>query len=61
MDRWFSLLDLAPVSQLLFGTDFPFRGGADQVMGLTQSGLFGAADLMAVGRDNALRLLPARK
>ena len=45
------------VSQVLYGTDFPFRTPAENVAGLTAYG-FGGADLQAIGRDNALRLLP---
>jgi 6-methylsalicylate decarboxylase len=52
-----SLLQLVTVSQVLYGTDFPFRTPAENVAGLTAYG-FGGADLQAIGRDNALRLLP---
>lgn len=52
-----ALLKLAPVSQLLYGTDFPFRSAADINAGLAQYG-FSPAELKAIERDNALRLLP---
>ena len=52
-----ALLKIAPVSQVLYGTDFPFRDGAEENAGLAAHG-FGAADLRAINRDNALRLLP---
>jgi predicted TIM-barrel fold metal-dependent hydrolase len=52
-----SLLKLVPVSQVVFGTDFPYRTGAEHVKGLTDYG-FSAKDLQAIDRDNALRLLP---
>lgn len=52
-----SLLKLVPVSQVLFGTDFPFRSSADYVKGLAEYG-FSAGDLRAIDRDNAVRLLP---
>jgi predicted TIM-barrel fold metal-dependent hydrolase len=52
-----SLLRLVPVSQVLFGTDFPFRSSLDHVNGLIGYG-FGAADLRAIERDNAVRLPP---
>jgi 6-methylsalicylate decarboxylase len=55
-----SLLKLVPVSQVLFGTDFPFRTSADHVRGLGDYG-FSAGDLRAIERDNALRLLPGIK
>lgn len=51
-----SLVSLVPVSQVVFGTDFPFRTSEDHVKGLTA--FFNAADLKAVDRENALRLLP---
>ena len=52
-----SLTKLVPVSQILFGSDYPYRTGADHVKGLQEYG-FSEADLRAIGRDNALRLLP---
>jgi len=52
-----SLLKLVPLSQVVFGTDFPFRASADHVKGLTDYG-FSASDLRAIDRDNALKLLP---
>jgi predicted TIM-barrel fold metal-dependent hydrolase len=52
-----SLTTLVPVSQILFGSDYPYRTGADHVKGLMDYG-FTAADLTAIGRENALRLLP---
>jgi len=52
-----ALLKIAPVSQVMFGTDFPFRPGAEVVDGLTHYG-FSPADLQAIERGNALRLLP---
>jgi predicted TIM-barrel fold metal-dependent hydrolase len=52
-----SLTKLVDVSQILFGSDYPYRTGADHVKGLAVYG-FSAADLQAIGRDNALRLLP---
>ncbi len=53
------LMKLVEVSQVLFGTDFPFRTSIDHVDGLAAYG-FGPADLRAIERDNALRLLPRR-
>lgn len=52
-----SLTRLVPVSQVLFGSDYPYRTGEDHVKGLQAYG-FSDADLRAIGRDNALRLLP---
>ncbi|MGH7391750.1 MAG: amidohydrolase family protein [Candidatus Rokuibacteriota bacterium] len=55
-----SLLKLIPVSQVVFGTDFPYRTAADHVRGLTEYG-FGPGDLQAIDRDNALQLMPRLK
>jgi len=52
-----SLLRLVPVSQVLFGTDFPFRTSLDHVKGLADFGI-SAGDLQAIERGNAVRLLP---
>jgi predicted TIM-barrel fold metal-dependent hydrolase len=52
-----SLTKLIPISQVLFGTDFPYRTAADHVAGLAGYG-FSASDLQAIERDNAIRLLP---
>ena len=48
---------IAPVSQILYGSDFPFRGGAEAVQGLQKSG-FDPMAVRAIERDNALRLMP---
>jgi 6-methylsalicylate decarboxylase len=55
-----ALLKLAPVSQILFGTDYPYRPGAEEVSGLSAQH-FPAEDLLAIERDNALRILPRLK
>jgi predicted TIM-barrel fold metal-dependent hydrolase len=52
-----SLLTLVPTSQVLFGTDFPFRTGDEHVRGLGTCGL-SESDVRAIERDNALQLLP---
>jgi predicted TIM-barrel fold metal-dependent hydrolase len=55
-----ALLQMVPPSQVLYGTDFPFRDGAEVIDGLGKHG-FSAADRRAIDRDNALRLLPRLK
>jgi len=55
-----ALMKLVSVSQLLFGTDFPYRDGLEAVDGLRDYG-FGAADLDAINRGNAMTLMPALK
>jgi 6-methylsalicylate decarboxylase len=52
-----ALTKLASLSHVLFGTDFPFRPGAEAVAGVTAYN-FAAADLRAIDRENALALLP---
>jgi predicted TIM-barrel fold metal-dependent hydrolase len=52
-----AVLDVVPMSHLLFGSDYPFWDPAVTVKGLAGLKL-SAADLQAIERDNALRLLP---
>jgi 6-methylsalicylate decarboxylase len=52
-----ALSNFLPMSQLLFGSDFPYWPISWVVEGLEKIGL-SAADLRAIERDNALRLLP---
>ena len=54
-----SLLTLVRPTQILFGTDFPPGGtAAEYAKTLAELGLFSAADLKAIDRDNAVRLIP---
>ena len=55
-----ALLKLVATSQLMFGTDYPYRPGAEVVEGLTGYG-FTAMELRAIDRDNALRLITRLK
>jgi predicted TIM-barrel fold metal-dependent hydrolase len=52
-----SLTRLVPATQILFGSDYPYRTGEDHVKGLIEYG-FAAQDLRAIERENALRMLP---
>ena len=52
-----SLMKLVSVNQVLFGSDYPYRTGADHVKGITDNG-YSASDLFAIGRGNAQRLMP---
>jgi predicted TIM-barrel fold metal-dependent hydrolase len=53
-----ALKAVAPVSQLLFGTDWPHLTTEEHVIGLKNCGVFSEAELKSIDRDNALRLLP---
>jgi predicted TIM-barrel fold metal-dependent hydrolase len=54
-----SLLQLVKPSQIVFGTDFPPGGSAaSEAEAIASTGMFSEADLRAVDRDNAVRLLP---
>src|SRR5271166_3854573 len=57
---WPALLKLMPVSQILFGTDFPFSSASEVAAGLKDAGLKGN-DLRAIERGNALNLFPRLK
>ncbi len=52
-----ALRQLVQPTHIVFGTDFPFRSGAEHVDNLARCG-FDAADLHRIERDNALGLLP---
>jgi 6-methylsalicylate decarboxylase len=51
-----AFLKLIPVSQLLFGSDYPYRTAGSNVEGLAAYG-FSPADLAAIERGNAARLM----
>jgi 6-methylsalicylate decarboxylase len=53
-----ALTAVIPTSQILLGTDFPYRTGLDHVKGLRSSGVFTDAQIMDIERGNALKLLP---
>ena len=52
-----ALTSFVPTNQILFDSDFPYRGLGETAGTMTQLGL-SAADLRAIGRENALALLP---
>ena len=52
-----SLMKLVRISQVLFGTDFPYATAADHLRGLAECG-FNAAELRAIEYENAMTLLP---
>jgi predicted TIM-barrel fold metal-dependent hydrolase len=51
---------MAPLSQILFGTDYPFVKAAEGIKHL-QEDKMSDADRVAIDRDNALALLPRLK
>jgi predicted TIM-barrel fold metal-dependent hydrolase len=51
-----SLREVIPASQILFGTDYPYRGSEEHVNGLKTCG-FDAGELEAIESSNARRLL----
>ena len=53
-----ALTKVVPISQIVFGTDYPARTIADGVSGLRDCGVLSAADLQKINRENALALLP---
>ncbi len=52
------LTRLVDTTQVLFGTDFPFRSAAATAKGLAEYG-FSTTDLAAIDRGNALKLMPS--
>jgi predicted TIM-barrel fold metal-dependent hydrolase len=54
-----ALLRIAPVSNVLYGSDYPFRPVSEVTEGVNQY-TFTKAQRQAIERDNALRLLSAR-
>jgi predicted TIM-barrel fold metal-dependent hydrolase len=52
-----ALRQVVPTTQILFGTDFPYRTSIEHVEGLRRSG-FNEEDLSAIYRENALKLMP---
>jgi predicted TIM-barrel fold metal-dependent hydrolase len=52
------LKKFVPMSQIFFGTDFPFGAAVDRIRNLETSEAFTPQELQAVYRDNAVKLLP---
>ncbi len=55
-----ALMNIVPMSQILFGSDYPWGQIGVTAGGMTNLGL-SAADLQAIGRSNAIALLPRLK
>ena len=56
-----ALRKVAPVSQIVFGTDYPFRTSEEHVRNLKECGIFNAAELRAIHSANAWMLFPQRR
>ena len=54
-----AMAQLMPISQIVYGTDFPYRTAADDTKGVTE--FFKGDDLKAVDRENVIRLIPRLK
>jgi predicted TIM-barrel fold metal-dependent hydrolase len=54
-----AMAQLMPISQIFYGTDFPYRSAAEHTKGMTE--FFKGSDLRAIDRENALRLIPRLK
>jgi 6-methylsalicylate decarboxylase len=52
-----ALLKLVPISQVMFGSDYPYREAREALDGMQAYG-FSAADRAAIDHENALKLLP---
>lgn len=53
-----ALSKVVPLSQIVFGTDYPARTMTDHVKGLMECGVFNAKEMHQVERENALTLFP---
>lgn len=53
-----ALKQAVPMSQILFGTDFPYRSSKENMDGLMASRAFSADELHGILRKNALEILP---
>src|SRR5437879_3006742 len=53
-----ALAAIIPPSQIVFGTDFPYRTGIDHVKGLREAGVFTDEQIVSIERGNALKLIP---
>ena len=53
-----ALKQIVPMTQILFGTDYPYRSSSENTKGLLAGKAFDATELGMVKRGNAMRLLP---
>jgi 6-methylsalicylate decarboxylase len=55
-----ALMDMVKISQVMFGSDYPFRKGVDAVEGV-HNFTFSPNDIKAIDSENAIRVMPALK
>jgi predicted TIM-barrel fold metal-dependent hydrolase len=53
-----ALLKTIPLSQVLFGSDFPFLPGREQIDGLRASGAVSEREFRTITIDNSIKLMP---
>lgn len=53
-----ALKEAVPVSQIVLGTDWPYRHVAQTMAGVAEKNVFTPAELAAIGGTNMRRLLP---
>jgi predicted TIM-barrel fold metal-dependent hydrolase len=50
-------MQMVPISQVMLGSDYPFREGIEAIEGLDNY-KFSPADLKAIWSENAIRVMP---
>jgi predicted TIM-barrel fold metal-dependent hydrolase len=53
-----ALMQMVKISQVMFGSDYPFRRGAEAVEGVHNYN-FSPEELKAIDSENAIRVMPA--
>jgi predicted TIM-barrel fold metal-dependent hydrolase len=53
-----ALTKIIPNSQIVYGSDFPYRTAFDHVKGIRDTGIFDEATLAMIERGTAMRLMP---
>src|SRR5262245_31264593 len=56
-----ALMYMVPISQVLFGSDFPYREAKEAVDGVANYKPFSDAERRAIDRENAVRIMPQLK
>jgi 6-methylsalicylate decarboxylase len=56
-----ALRHVVPMSQIVFGTDYPYRSSLENTKGLMEGGVFDPEELRAIKNENVLNLLPRLK